>query len=72
MRAAVYKGPRSIEVTDRPDPVTIWVVRYDDSLYVRSVNGRPSTWFRETQVRHEGRIRAGSAMITTLRPQAVT
>jgi hypothetical protein len=24
------------------------------------VNGRASTWFRATQVRHEGRIRAGS------------
>jgi hypothetical protein len=37
---------------------TIWVVRVDD-LYVRSVNGRTSDWFRGTQRRHEGRIRAG-------------
>lgn len=38
---------------------TIWVVRVDDDLYVRSVNGRTSDWFRSTQRRHEGRIRAG-------------
>jgi hypothetical protein len=40
-------------------PVTIWVVRHGDDLYVRSVNGRTSSWFRGTQVRHEGRIWAG-------------
>ena len=40
-------------------PVTIWVVRLGDDLYVRSVNGRSSAWFRGTQVRHEGHIRAG-------------
>src|SRR6266571_1822911 len=41
------------------DPTTIWVVRLGDDLYVRSVNGRTSGWFSGTQVRHEGRIRAG-------------
>ena len=40
-------------------PVIIWVVRLGDDLYVRSVNGRTSAWFRGTQVRHEGHIRAG-------------
>src|SRR5436309_8872196 len=40
-------------------PRTIWVVRLGEDLYVRSVNGRTSDWFRGTQVRHEGRIRAG-------------
>jgi hypothetical protein len=48
----------------RPDgslrkPVTIWVVRLGDDLYVRSVNGRTSHWFRGTEERHEGHIRAG-------------
>ena len=38
---------------------TIWVVRVGDDLYVRSVNGRTSSWFRGAQARHEGRIRAG-------------
>jgi len=41
------------------NPVTIRVVRVGDDLYVRSVNGRNSAWFRGTQVRHEGNIRAG-------------
>ena len=40
-------------------PVTIWVVRLSDDLYVRSVNGRGSAWFRGVQVLHEGRIQAG-------------
>jgi hypothetical protein len=40
-------------------PVTIWVVRHGDDLYVRSVNGRGSSWFRGIQDRHEGHIRAG-------------
>ena len=40
-------------------PVTIWVVRNGDDLYVRSVYGRTSNWFRGTQVRHEGHISAG-------------
>lgn len=40
-------------------PVTIWVVRHGDDLYIRSVNGRTASWFRGTQVRHEGRIWAG-------------
>jgi len=41
------------------NPVTIWVVRHGDDLYVRSVNGRGSSWFRGVEARHEGRIRAG-------------
>lgn len=40
-------------------PVTIWVVRLDDDLYVRCVNGRAGAWFRGTQTRHAGHIRAG-------------
>jgi|SRR6266567_6402864 hypothetical protein len=48
----------------RPDgtlrnPVTIWVVRVGDSLYVRSWKGRTSGWFHATQVRHAGQIEAG-------------
>ena len=48
----------------RPDgtlrkPVTIWVVRNGDGLYVRSVKGPTGLWFRGTQDKHKGRIRAG-------------
>ena len=39
--------------------VTIWVVRHGDDLYVRSVNGRGSSWFRGAQQRHEAHIEAG-------------
>ena len=41
------------------NPVTIWVVRHGDDLYVRSVNGRTATWFHGAQDRHEARIHAG-------------
>ena len=41
------------------NPVTIWVVRHGDDLYVRSAYGCTSSWFRGTQDRHEGHIRAG-------------
>src|SRR4051812_49524865 len=39
-------------------PVTMWVVRDGDDVYVRSVNGRGSSWFRGALDRHEARIRA--------------
>jgi len=41
------------------NPVTMWVVRHADDLYVRSVNGRGSSWFRGAQTRHEACIQAG-------------
>ncbi len=43
-------------------PVIIWVVRVGDELYVRSVNGRTSSWFRGVQTRPEGQIRAGGVV----------
>jgi hypothetical protein len=51
-------APRRRDGTLR-NPRTIWVVRHGDDLYVRSVNGRTSAWFRGAQVRHEGHIQAG-------------
>ena len=41
-------------------PVIIWIARLDDALYVRSAYGRTAGWYRGTQARHEGRIKAGS------------
>src|SRR5437763_12630454 len=51
-------APRRRDDTLRT-PVTIWVVRVGDELYVRSWRGRGGAWFRGTQVRHAGRIWAG-------------
>jgi hypothetical protein len=39
-------------------PVTMWVVRVGDDVYVRSVKGRTGSWFRGAQDRHEARIEA--------------
>ncbi len=54
LRIASLRGDGTLR-----NPVTIWVVRVGDDLYVRSWRGRNSAWFRGTQVRHEGRIWAG-------------
>ena len=40
-------------------PVTIWVVRDGSDIYVRSVDGPTSAWFRGTRARHQGRVWAG-------------
>ncbi len=40
-------------------PVTIWVVRVGDDLYVRSAYGHAPAWFRATQVHQEGRVSSG-------------
>jgi hypothetical protein len=40
-------------------PRTIWVVRVGDELYVRSVNGPGSSWYRGAQQRCAGRVEAG-------------
>lgn len=37
-------------------PVTVWIVRYGDDLFVRSVNGATGAWYRGAQERHEGRV----------------
>jgi hypothetical protein len=38
---------------------TIWVVRVEDDIYVRSVNGPGSSWYRGTRACREGRVQAG-------------
>jgi hypothetical protein len=37
-------------------PVTIWVVRVEEGIYVRSAYGTSAAWYRATKVRHEGHI----------------
>ncbi|MFD9497767.1 DUF2255 family protein [Streptomyces sp. NPDC060035] len=41
------------------NPVTMWVVRAGDHVYVRSVKGTAGPWYQGTQSRHQGRIEAG-------------
>ena len=60
-------GAEEIEVAPRRgdgslrDPVTIWVVRGGDGIYVRSaVKGRYAAWYRSAEETHEGRLSAGS------------
>lgn len=40
-------------------PVTIWVVRVGDDLYVRSYRGYGGAWFRGALERHAGHVEAG-------------
>jgi hypothetical protein len=40
-------------------PVTIWAVRHDDDVYVRSVNGPSATWYRAARRRGTGWIASG-------------
>lgn len=60
---------REIEVSSlREDgaltkPVTIWAVRVDGELYVRSVRGDAGHWYRAASRRHEGRIEAGDIAV---------
>ncbi|MFD4351261.1 DUF2255 family protein [Nocardia sp. NPDC058518] len=47
----------------RPDDtlrpfVTIWVVRVDDDIYVRSAHGATNPWYRRAMAVGRGRIRA--------------
>ena len=41
------------------EPVTVWVVRDGDELYVRSAYGPGSRWYKGVQERHEGHVNAG-------------
>jgi len=52
-------------VTQRRDgtfrrPVTVWIVRVGDDLYVRSWRGTDSAWFRAASATERGRLVAGS------------
>lgn len=41
------------------NPVTIWVVRVNSDLYIRSVKGSDGKWYQHIADMHEGRIEAG-------------
>jgi hypothetical protein len=41
--------------------VTIWVVRTDDQLYVRSAHGTSNPWYRRAVAGGTGRVRARGA-----------
>jgi len=40
-------------------PVTIWVVRNNGDLFIRSWQGQAATWFRSAQVRPQAHIQSG-------------
>jgi hypothetical protein len=40
-------------------PRTVWVVRDGDDIYLRSIYGRGSAWYRGATHRHAGHVRAG-------------
>lgn len=44
-------------------PVTIWVARVGDDLYVRSVRGAGSAWFRGTRGTGKGHVSAGGVSV---------
>ncbi len=54
LRLATFKKDGTLR-----KPVTIWVVRIGDELYVRSWRGRTGAWFRHIERRPEARISAG-------------
>jgi hypothetical protein len=41
------------------DPVTIWVVRVGDDLYVRAYKGTGSPWYRGVRAARAGHVRSG-------------
>jgi hypothetical protein len=41
------------------NPVTMWVVRVGDDLYVRAFKGRSGPWFRGVLTCHAGHIKSG-------------
>ncbi len=54
LRIAPLRGDGTLR-----DPVTIWVVRLGDDLYVRAYKGTDSPWFRGLRRTRAGRVEAG-------------
>ncbi len=58
--AAIHLQLATFKVDSRlRKPVTLWVVRIGDDLYIRSWRGPTGVWFRHVQRRPEARIVAG-------------
>jgi hypothetical protein len=55
----LHVAPRRTDGT-LAKPRTVWAVRVDGDVYVRSVNGAEGAWYRTTRARHEGHVSIGS------------
>ncbi|GAA3683384.1 DUF2255 family protein [Nonomuraea antimicrobica] len=55
--AEVAMAPLDDDGSQR-EPVTIWVVRDGDDVFVRSYRGLDGAWFRAAKVSHEGHLQA--------------
>lgn len=62
---AAIDGVDEVDITIRRadgtvrSPRIVWLVRHDDALYVRSVNGSDAAWYRGVQTAHAGTVMAG-------------
>ena len=62
-------GAKEIEVLapesdgSMDDPVTIWVVRVGDELFIRSVQGQHGAWYQRAEDKHLGRITVDGATV---------
>jgi hypothetical protein len=61
-----FGGPDEVRISSlRPDgsarkPITIWIARLGDELYVRSAYGPDNGWYRRARASRAGTIAAGS------------
>ncbi len=62
---SIIDGTGEVKVATRRSDGTlraariVWIVRYEDGVYVRSVNGTAAAWYRGVQTRHAGALSAG-------------
>jgi hypothetical protein len=47
-------------------PVIVWMVRFGDDLYTRSVNGPDAAWFRGTRANHNAKYRRYSGPVASI------
>ena len=51
------------------DPVTIWVVRTGDDLYVRSYRGTGGAWYRNARARRQAASRPAASVVRATIPR---